>query len=530
MKEPHLIGKVTGIPLVDIAVDTLKLGKQALVFVSTKQSAEKSAEEIGGHLKLSSNELDAIAKEALSSLSKPTKQCERLAKCIKGGTAFHHSGLVSKQRHMIEEGFRNGAIRIICCTPTLAAGVDLPAFRAIIRDLKRFSSQGEYGYGGSSWIPVLEYLQMCGRAGRPSFDEEGQAILFASSATEEDELTEHYIDGQPEEIYSKLAVEPVLRTYLLSLIASRVAGNRTEIMNFFSKTFWAHQYKDIKRLEGVIDRVLGLLQEWEFIKQSSNDFVTASELKEGRILPTILGGRVAQLYLDPLTAHQLIEGMKLGEGMSQLTDFQLLQLISSMLEMRPLLRVKVREMEEIQQRLLEHSGGLLTAEPSMYEEAYDDFVASVKTALFLKEWIEEQDEEYLLQRYGTRPGEVHAKLENADWLLYSAIEIAKILRLHSLVKAMARLRTRVQYGVKEELLPLLQLKGIGRVRARKMFNNKIKDLAGVKNVDVATLSQILGSSKIAMDVKEQVGEKTEMVKEGKRKGQINLNDYDEGQM
>ncbi len=530
------ISEKTSNPVVNLAIDTVKIGKQALVFVSTRQSAEKSAEEIAHHLKLSDAKLSTLADEALHALPRPTKQCERLSRCIRGGAAFHHSGLTGKQRQLIEDNFRNGAIKIICCTPTLAAGVDLPAFRAVIRDLKRFSERSGYGYGGSNWIPVLEYLQMCGRAGRPRFDTEGQAIIVAGTESEESEATERYIHGEPEDIFSKLAVEPVLRTYLLSLISTGIVGNRPEVLSFFSKTFWSYQYKDFKQLEKILDKMLFLLEEWEFISSSDtnsdsskSDFASAADMKNEAVKPTLIGTRVAQLYLDPLTAHEIILDLRkaAAKKIAEPAPFQLLQMISSTLEMRPLLRVKVRELEDFQAVLAEQGGMLLVEEPSMFEEGYDEFLASVKTAKFFDEWIEEKDEEYLLEKYGIRPGEVHAKLGNADWLLYSASEIAKLMQLQQLLRHIAKLRFRVQHGIKEELLPLIQLKGIGRVRARKLFGNRIKNLADVKAADLSTLTQILGSGKLAADIKGQVGEKVEIVKEGKRKGQINLNDYGE---
>ena len=572
MKVEELKGKLeiaqtTSNPTTNIALDTVKIGKQALIFVGTRQSAEKAAEEIAHHLKLNNEtqvehtasaaadayrpevdsstgpsrplatrELSGAADEALHALSRPTKQCERLARCIKGGTAFHHSGLTSKQRQLIEENFRKGTIKIICSTPTLAMGVDLPAYRAVIRDLKRFSERSHYGYGGSNWIPVLEYLQMCGRAGRPSFDSEGQAIILADTESLDEEVTERYIQGEPEPIYSKLAVEPVLRTYLLSLIATRLVGSKREVMQFFSKTFWAHQFKEFRQLEKTIGKMLLLLEEWEFVRSSDKDstgFASAAAIKDETVKPTLVGERVAQLYIDPLTAHEIMVGLR--KYPAEAADYSkayskplpMLHLISSTLEMRPLLRVKVRELEEVQNALAVHSGGLLVSEPSMFEEEYDDFLASVKTSMFFQEWIEEKDEEYLLEKYGIRPGEVYSKLDNADWLLYSASELAKLMRLQQILRHITKLRFRVQYGVKEELLPLLQLRGIGRIRARKLFDSRVKNLADVKNADISTLTKILGSGKLAVDIKQQLGENVEVVKEGKRKGQINLNDYGE---
>ena len=83
---------------------------------------------------------------------------------------------------------------------------------------------------------------------------------------------------------------------------------------------------------------------------------------------------------------------------------------------------------------------------------------------------------------------------------------------------------RVEYGVKGELLPLLKLQGIGRIRARKLTMHGIKDLGDIKKVDLTTLSQLLGKA-IAESVKEQVGEEVKEVPPGKRKGQTSILKY-----
>ena len=499
------ISSITANPSINLALDTIKLNKQALIFVNTKQSSEKLAEEISKVIKEQNSEWDKISLQALHSLQKPTKQCERLARCLKKGIAFHHSGLTNEQKEIIESSFKKGLVKIICCTPTLAMGVDLPAYRVIIRDLKRFS------FRGLQWIPVLEYLQQAGRAGRPKYDKKGEAIAVASTKQEKNEIEHKYVLGAPEDIYSKLNVEPVLRTYVLSLVATRIINTEKEAMEFFGKTFWAYQFGDMEKLEYNISRMLETLSEWKFLV-----------VEKGNLYATNIGKRVAELYIDPLTAHGFVES--LGKTNAQIIPFSFLQLISSTLEIRPLLRAKNKDYELIQETLARHGDYLLQEEPSEYEEEYGDFADSIKTALFFEDWIEEKDEEFLLEKFSIRPGEIRGKLDVADWLIYSSEEFCRILQLHHMIKELAKLRLRLKYGVKGELLPLLKLKGIGRVRARKLYNNGIKDLGDVKKTDITTLIQILGD-KVAADVKEQVGEKIEPVKEGKRKGQINLLDY-----
>src|SRR3989338_5780777 len=504
--------------VLNIAIDTIKIGKQAIVFVNTKKSAEKTAEDISKKLKKDES-LSEIADDALNSLSKPTKQCERLSYCLQKGIAFHHAGLTGKQKDIIEDNFRKGSVKIICCTPTLAYGVDLPAFRAIIKDLKRFTVHG------LSWIPVLDYMQMSGRAGRPNYDSEGQSIAIALTNSEKEKIEEKYINGEPEDIYSKLAVEPVLRTYVLSLVVANFASTKKQLFDFFDRTFYAHQFKDLRRLHAIIGKVIELLKDWEFIMGSGDDFSGADELDDEKLKPTLIGKRVAELYIDPLTAFYIITCMRNASD-KKISSFSFLQMISHTLEIRPLLRVGLREHDRIQESMLEFSEIILEEEPSMYEPEYEDFLNSIKTALMLNNWVSEQDEEFLLEEYNIRPGELRGKIDITDWLLYASEELAKMLHYQSIIKEIVKLRLRLKYGVKEELLSLVRLENIGRVRARILFRNRIRDIKELKEADISTLAQLIGE-KTALSVKKQLGQENIEVPENKRKGQISLKDWDE---
>jgi len=506
----------TGNSALDLALDTIKMGKQALVFTNTKRSAEKTAEDISKKIKVD-KKLIALSEDVLKAISRPTKQCERLSFCIKKGIAFHHAGLVAKQRELVEDNFRKGLIKVICSTPSLAMGLDLPAFRSILKDLRR------YGSHGMEYIPVLEYLQMAGRAGRPKFDKEGEAIIVAISENEKKKLYEKYVLGQPEDIYSKLAVEPALRTYLLSLIAANFVNSRKQIMDFFAKTFWSHQFRDMEKIAEIIDRMLDLLESWEFISRKQKDFTDADKIEDDKIRTTLMGKRVAELYIDPLTAYFFICCLRNASD-KKINEFSFLQFISHTLEIRPLLRVGLREQDSIQEHLTRFSDYLLEKEPSMYEPEYEDFINSIKTALMFHKWINEKDEQYLLENFNVRPGEIRIKMDIADWLLYASEEISRILNLQHLNKEIVKLRLRLKHGVKEELLPLIRIKGIGRVRARRLFVNRIKDVGDVKKADYTKLAQILGSQ-VAVNVKKQVGQEFKEVPIGKRKGQISLGDY-----
>jgi helicase len=507
-----------GDPTINLVLDAIDKNNQSLVFVNTRRSAEAQAEKIA---KQRTQRHDDLADKILNVLSNPTKQCKRLAKCVRNGVAFHHSGLHHEQRTIIEDNFKQRTINCICATPTLAMGVDTPAFRVVLRDLKRFGGKG------MNWIPVLEYEQMSGRAGRPGFDDYGEAICVAKNSNQEEEIAERYLHGEPEEIVSKLAVEPVLRMYTLSLVASKFCTTTDELYAFFEDTFYATQYQDSRELHAIIDKMIDLLKEWEFVKGETRQkgFVSANELGNAsdELEATKIGERVSKLYLDPLTANYLITCMRKATSQNH-TEFSWLHMISNTLEMRPQLRVKKSEYEKIRQQSLEHLDAIFDDEPSEFDYDYDRWLNAVKTALFFQDYINEEDEDTLMDEYGIRPGGIYAKKETADWLLYSAQELAKLLHFKPLIKELARMRERVTYGVKRELLPLLKLTNIGRVRARKLYNSGVHDLGDVKEIDLQDLVNILGQN-LAKDVKEQVGIDVDDVPEKQKQGQVRLGDF-----
>jgi len=501
-------------PDFEIARDTLKMKKQALIFVSTRSSTESLSgnlgKVIGPHIGAEDREkLKRISQKILGAVERPTLQCEKLSNQVLNGVAFHHAGLANEQRKAIEDGFKEGAIKFITATPTLAWGVNLPAYRVVIRDLKRFSS----GYG-SDYIPTLEVQQMMGRAGRPKYDQEGEAILIAKSEGEAEYVYDNYINGEPEDIQSKLGVEPVLRMHSLALIASGLAFSKQRLFDFFSKTFYAHQYGDVSQLEGKLEKVIVMLRDFGFVKPDKgkaevkdNPFRSALEMTKSsggeKLEATPLGRRVSELYIDPLTADYLIKN--LAKAKDFIHPFGLLQLISRTVEMRPALSLRKRDFESINEVISGSESFLLEKPPNPWDIEYDDYLRSIKTAWFFSEWMDELGEDLILEKFGVAPGELHVRLSNADWLIYAAHELALLTERKELLKHIRKARIRVKYGIREELLPLVMLKGIGRARARMLFSSNLRSLADLRKVPLESLSRIIGP-KVAKDIKEQLNE------------------------
>ncbi|MEZ5336173.1 MAG: helicase-related protein [Methanolobus sp.] len=206
---------------INILLDTLEDGGQCLVFESSRKNsvsfAKRSGAKVGEALdKATRNALDELVEQIVE--NGETEAANELAKCVRNGTAFHHAGLNSAHRKIVEDSFRDNKIKVISSTPTLAAGLNLPARRVIIRSYRRYDPN----YGMQP-IPVLDYKQMAGRAGRPHLDPYGESVLVAKSYNEMTGLFDNYIDSGAEDIWSKLGSENALRTHILSTIVNGFA-------------------------------------------------------------------------------------------------------------------------------------------------------------------------------------------------------------------------------------------------------------------------------------------------------------------
>jgi len=462
--------------------DVLASNGQALIFVNTRRVAQSNAERLRS---ITASFLNEEEKEELEKIAKNVEEednmlAKKLASCIRDGIAFHHAGLSNKAREAVEKSFKKGMIKCIVATPTLAAGINIPARRVIIKNLWRYSEL----QGGMRPIPVMEIKQMMGRAGRPGYDEYGEAILIARNKMEKERIWEEYIMADVEPIYSKLANEAALRMHVLALIATNFAITWDEILQFMEKTFYVHQ--------------LGMLPEekiWEII-----DFLEINEFIESigeRWQATLFGKTTTNLYLDPLSALQMKKALLAGTG----SDFAYLHAISATPDMRC---IYASYKDEWIEEKIEQEEFLLPT-PSPYEPAYEFFMAEVKTACLLEDWINEKKEDEMIVKYNVGPGDIHAKVETAEWLLHAMEELARLFNFKAVPK-LAKLRLRVKYGCKEELLSLTKLKGIGRVRARQLYKHGFKSIATLRKANVETLATIPSiGKKIAESIKRQVG-------------------------
>ena len=522
-QEIALIGKdKTKDAGISLAADTIRNGGQCLVFTNSRKNAVGFAKKAGPVIQsyLDFDEQSELSREASEITDRSdTGAAKVLAFCIQSGVAFHHAGLSADQRETVERLFSEGKIKLISSTPTLAAGLNLPARRVIIAAWRRYDSNE-----GMQMIPVMEYKQMAGRAGRPHLDPFGESVLIATKEEEIERLKDMYIFADPEAVESKLGAENALRTHVLSTISNGFAGTRNELLSFFKDTFFAHQYGLLSSvtLKTVIDKCLNFLieagmcvedsgtpSELSTSSNSESPFVTADRLSavkeegDSPVMSTKLGRMVSKLYLDPLSASVLLENIQRAASTdSKLTDIGLLHLICMTTDMK-LLYLKSGDYDWVLEFAAENHAHFLSVPPTSKPAEYEWFLGELKTALLLYRWISEVPEDSISKEFDVGEGDLRQFSETASWIANAGARLLKICGMDSF-SAFSDLEIRLRYGASIQLLSLLKIRGVGRVRARRLYNAGFRSKESFQPADFETVAELVGA-KIALQIYKEIG-------------------------
>jgi len=176
--------------------------------------------------------------------------------------------------------------------------------------------------------------------------------------------------------------------------------------------------------------------------------------------------------------------------------------------MFPKLRPYSREIDSLALFVDEHREEFMLEVPDEWEDriAYEEFLGEAKLAWVLNAWIEETTEDETIEKFRVQPGDLYRLISTSRWLLYASHELASLFSHKDLLPHLAALMERTEKGVKAELLPLVRLEGIGRVRARILYNSGLRNLDDLKRAPIERLTSLpLIGSKLAKKIKEQVG-------------------------
>lgn len=463
--------------IVKIVEKAIEDTSQALSFVSTRRFTESLATYVAKKIdkkttKEQKHKFKQVADKLLEVPKKkgslPTTTCLKLAEAAEKGVVFHHAGLFNEQKEIIEDEFRNGNILMITATPSLMYGVNLPSKYVVIRDHTRWTSNGPAS------IPVFDYEQMSGRAGRPQYDDVGYSYLVAKTMDEAFDLEARYVNGEIELTNSKLIDnKDAIYKQIIAQIASSLSKNLDDLNDFFGKTLYGFQMKNNPSMSMFAQDSLNweLESALEFLLQNGIIRATPEGLKT-----TDFGNLIAKSNYAVETA------VKIKEYVSTMEKLNPAEMIYALAETPdlPLISFKGRKSKDPVRDKLSECG--LFAVDIGNPEA---------TAVSLIEWIDERNEYEIENAYNVYSASTRRSAYEASRLVKFAKNTLEVLGNYSNLKDMDYLSARLYYGVKEDIIPLVVgVKRLGRKRARllmKTFGDNLseaseKDLQKVEGI------------------------------------------------
>lgn len=451
--------------IVKIVEKAIEDNSQALSFVSTRRFTESLATYVAKKIdKKTTKEQKQKFKQVADKLlevpkkkgSLPTTTCLKLAEAAEKGVVFHHAGLFNEQKEIIEDEFRKGNILMITATPSLMYGVNLPSKYVVIRDHTRWTSNGPAS------IPVFDYEQMSGRAGRPQYDDVGYSYLVAKTMDEAFDLEARYVNGEIELTNSKLIDnKDAIYKQIIAQIASSLSKNLDDLNDFFGKTLYGFQMKNNPSMSMFAQDSLNweLESALEFLLQNGIIRATPEGLKT-----TDFGNLIAKSNYAVETA------VKIKEYVSTMEKLNPAEMIYALAETPdlPLISFKGRKSKDpVRDKLSEC--GLFAVDIGNPET----------TAVSLIEWIDERNEYEIENAYNVYSASTRRSAYEASRLVKFAKNTLEVLGNYSNLKDMDYLSARLYYGVKEDIIPLVVgVKRLGRKRARllmKTFGDNLSE-------------------------------------------------------
>lgn len=472
--------------IVKIVEKAIEDNSQALSFVSTRRFTESLATYVAKKIdKKTTNEQKQKFKQVADKLlevpkkkgSLPTTTCLKLAEAAEKGVVFHHAGLFNEQKEIIEDEFRNGNILMITATPSLMYGVNLPSKYVVIRDHTRWTSNGPAS------IPVFDYEQMSGRAGRPQYDDVGYSYLVAKTMDEAFDLEARYVNGEIELTNSKLIDnKDAIYKQIIAQIASSLSKNLDDLNDFFGKTLYGFQMKNNPSMSMFAQDSLNweLESALEFLLQNGIIRATPEGLKT-----TDFGNLIAKSNYAVETA------VKIKEYVSTMEKLNPAEMIYALAETPdlPLISFKGRKSKDPVRDKLSECG--LFAVDIGNPEA---------TAVSLIEWIDERNEYEIENAYNVYSASTRRSAYEASRLVKFAKNTLEVLGNYSNLKDMDYLSARLYYGVKEDIIPLVVgVKRLGRKRARLLMKTFGDNLSEASEKELQKVEGI--GSKLAGKVK-----------------------------
>lgn len=471
----------------------VKNDEQVLIFLKGKRDTVQCALALAESLALPPAQ-DALA--ALEPLEETALKTQ-LQTAFRGSVAFHHADLTPEERAVVETQYRNGSLRVIACTTTLAFGVNLPASTVFLEAVK-WDTDPRTGAAIEVPLSWAEYENISGRAGRLGFREVfGRSILIATNQFQADLLWRAYVMGEQEQ-FTPAPGQSGFVDRILNVIVSKLCVSKEELQAFFALTYLGFQQRG-KTAEGsvAVEKALETLVRAQL--------VTAGE--DGRIEATTLGEVAARKGIRAVTAVKLARFFETTRGreVPELELFYLLSLTEDGKRLYLPLSNAEHRSRVYENKLNEwaQENGAMTGEElgrvlnaRMLPTAQE--VRSGKLALLLLGWTKGEHLSELETRYQCYAGMIKTQTEEVSWLADAASEVAEVMGWPG-AQRLGELAECVQFGIDPAGLALAraQLAGIGRNEIRALVAAGFDSVVALREASPEVLSRYLSPSQIA---------------------------------
>lgn len=432
-----------------------------------------------------------------------------LKQCILSGVAYHHSGLTQDERKCVESAFMEGLIYVVCATSTLAAGVNLPVRRVIIK----------CPMVGRERLGKAQYLQMAGRAGRAGFDTKGDCITIVKQGEEERWFRE-MLKSEIPRCMSSLSTIEAMSSFILDIVVLQVASNVDEILRAVDYSLYAAQ-ETSEKIRKIVESSIKRLEQLHFI--------TIDE-STGSITPSDLGNAVFNAGFDPEEATRLHADLlsSLNQGVIFSSHFHLLFIITPYEQICninwDLFLLMYNALPQSERKLLGECGlgekFILEAIITRVDLEAGTPRMRLYIALMLQKIWNHEPMYTVAERFGVEKGWLQATLQSS---ISQAASIAKfsekIATMWPLRKLLPELVQRLSEAAQPELLPLMTVDGIKKARAAILFKAGYKTVGMIARANPMKLVQELGTIRLAqaksiissakMVLRDQVDEKME---------------------
>ncbi|XP_036267878.1 helicase POLQ-like isoform X5 [Pipistrellus kuhlii] len=510
-----------------------------LVFCPTKKNCENVAEMIckflsKDYLKHREKEKQEIIKNLKSICS--GNLCPVLKRTIPLGVAYHHSGLTSDERKLLEEAYSTGVLCLLTCTSTLAAGVNLPARRVILRA----------PYVAKEFLKRSQYKQMIGRAGRAGIDSAGESILILQEKDKQQAL--ELISRPLENCYSHLVQEFTkgIQTLFLSLIGLKIATHLGDIYHFMSGTLFGVQQKILLKEKSLWEITVeslkyltekGLLQNDTILTEKGltqkDSSYKSEEWFQYSFHITKLGrasfkGTIDLAYCDILyrDLQKGLEGLVL-ESLLHLIYLTTPYDIASQCDPDWMIYFKqFNQLSPAEQNVAALVGvsenyiGKKASGQAIKKTVDKDIVNRLYLSLVLYALLKETSIWSVSEKFNMPRGYIQSLLTAAATFSCCVLHFCEELEEFWVYKALlVELTKKLTYCVKAELIPLMEVTGVLKGRAKQLYNAGYKSLAHLANANPEVLIKTIDhlsrrqAKQIVSSAKMLLNEKAEALQE-----------------